>query len=403
MIRLILLLALFLPNPLLAQSQFELDYLVELQPKHDQALVTVQIGAGAELISRLRFRLKPGIHTFLSAEGEFSEAKNSIVWTPPKNGGAIVFTSKITHDRGNGAFDAMMAESWAIFRGDDLIPAVNMRAKKGANSRAKLRFKLPAGWQRTETGWPRVSKEIYVIDNPERRFDRPVGWIMAGDFGSRAEQFGATRVVVAAPKGQRLHRMDVVAFLGWVWPELKSAFGDSPEKLLIVGAEDPMWRGGLSGPNSLFLHADRPLVSENGTSALLHELVHSFTRIRGDKKDDWIAEGLAEFYAIELLYRSGGITDERYQRIRKWLAHWSQDVKKLRLARSSGKTTAAAVLLLQDLDKEIQVATKQDKTLDDVTRLLIKKRVVSLNDLHEAVMQVMGRKSVVLQSGLLGA
>ncbi|MCB1661750.1 MAG: hypothetical protein H6995_08295 [Pseudomonadales bacterium] len=399
----LLFLALLLPNVLYAQSQFDLDYLVELQPKQDQALVTVKIGVGAELISRLRFRLKPGIHTFLSAEGKFSKAKNSVVWTPPENGGAIVFSSKITHDRGNGAFDAMVAESWAIFRGDDLIPAVNMRAKKGANSSAKLQFKLPAGWQRTETGWPRVSKDVYLIDNPERRFDRPVGWMIAGDFGSRAEQFGETRVVVAAPKGQRLHRMDVVTFFGWVWSELKSAFGDSPEKLLIVGAEDPMWRGGLSGPNSLFLHADRPLVSENGTSALLHELVHSFTRIRGDKKDDWIAEGLAEFYAIELLYRSGGITDERYQRICTWLEQWSQGVKKLRLARSSGKTTAAAVLLLQDLDKEIQITTKQEKSLDDVTRMLIKKRVVSLKDLREVAREVMGRKSMVLQSGLLGA
>ena len=135
----------------------------------------------------------------------------------------------------------------------------------------------------------------------------------------------------------------------------------------------------------------------------MHELVHSFTRIRGDKKDDWIAEGLAEFYAIELLYRSGGITDERYQRICTWLEQWSQGVKKLRLARSSGKTTAAAVLLLQDLDKEIQITTKQEKSLDDVTRMLIKKRVVSLKDLREVAREVMGRKSMVLQSGLLGA
>ena len=43
-------------------------------------------------------------------------------------------------------------------------------------------------------------------------------------------------------------------------------------RLLIVSAGDPMWRGGLSGPSSMFLHSDRPLISENRTSTLLHEL-----------------------------------------------------------------------------------------------------------------------------------
>ena len=53
----------------------------------------------------------------------------------------------------------------------------------------------------------------------------------------------------------------------------------------VVGAADPMWRGGLSASNSLFLHADRPLISENGTSTLVHELTHVITRVRGADGD----------------------------------------------------------------------------------------------------------------------
>lgn len=401
MLRLLLLLTLTFPHALCAQTQFDLDYLVELQPERDQAVVTLQIGKGAELISSLRFRIKPEVHTFIKAEGNIARLKNAIVWNPPKKGGVIVFTSKITHDRGQGAYDALMTKSWAVFRGDDLVPTVRMRAKKGANARATLGFKLPTNWSRTETGWPRLPDGRYEIDNPNRLFDRPVGWMIAGDFGSRRENFGGTEIVVAAPKGQRVHRMEVLTFLGWVWPEITQAFGKKPEKILMVGAEDPMWRGGLSGPNSLFLHADRPLVSENGTSALLHELVHSITRIRGAKNDDWIAEGLAEYYSVELIYRSGGITPERYQRIREWLERWSAEVKQLRVARSSGKITAAAVLLLQDLDEEIKRVTHQDKNLDDVLRLLIQKRRVSLDDLRAAVQEVMGKRSETLQSSLL--
>ncbi len=35
--------------------------------------------------------------------------------------------------------------------------------------------------------------------------------------------------------------------------------------------------------------------------------------IRGDKESDWIVEGLAEFYSIQTLRRSGGIGQKRYE------------------------------------------------------------------------------------------
>ncbi len=104
--------------------------------------------------------------------------------------------------------------------------------------------------------------------------------------------------------------MDILTLLTFVWPEVQSVFPRDPKKLLIVGAGDPMWRGGLSGPNSLYMHADRPLVSENGTSSLVHELVHVFSRISDADRSDWISEGLAEYYAIELMRRAGGMSEE---------------------------------------------------------------------------------------------
>ncbi|HCP55752.1 MAG TPA: hypothetical protein DIU04_13580, partial [Pseudomonas sp.] len=114
-------------------------------------------------------------------------------------------------------------------------------------------------------------------------------------------------VTVAAPKDEGMHRMDVLTLLTFIWPEMQSVFPRDPAKLLIVGAGDPMWRGGLSASNSYFMHADRPLVSENGTSSLVHELVHVFSRINDADKSDWISEGLAEYYAIELMRRAGGM------------------------------------------------------------------------------------------------
>ena len=162
-----------------------------------------------------------------------------------------------------------------------------------------------------------------------------------------------------------------------------------------------MWRGGLSSPNSMFLHAERPLVSENGTSALLHELVHIVTRVRGQPKDDWIAEGIAEFYAGELLYRAGGMSEARHDKLRRWLLDWGKDVKSLRLDRSTGPVTARAAVLLQDLDREIRRRTDDRRDLDDVVRKLMRIGKVSLADLRTAALEVIGGKATTLDSPLL--
>lgn len=42
-------------------------------------------------------------------------------------------------------------------------------------------------------------------------------------------------------------------------------------------------------------------ISENATSTLFHELSHVITRISAEDRSDWIAEGLAEFYSVELV------------------------------------------------------------------------------------------------------
>ena len=162
-----------------------------------------------------------------------------------------------------------------------------------------------------------------------------------------------------------------------------------------------MWRGGLSASNSLFMHSARPLVSENGTSSLVHELVHVFSRVRDTDRSDWISEGLAEYYAIELVRRAGGMSEDRYQAVRKKLIRWSKKVDTLRTENSTGATTARAVLLLQELDREIRKATDNQRSLDDVTRGLMRMDKVSTRDFISISENVMGRSSAVLDSKLL--
>ena len=152
-----------------------------------------------------------------------------------------------------------------------------------------------------------------------------------------------------------------------------------------------MWRGGLSSPNSFYLHSSRPLISENYTSTLIHELVHVATRIRDADGADWITEGLAEFYAIELLRRAGGMTEDRYRKVREDLSNWGKDIDTLRAKHSSGARTARATIFFQDLDREIRARSDDALNLDDVTRKLMHQRNVDRAQLKRIAEDLVGR------------
>ena len=369
---------------------FALDYTIELLPKQDQARITMALGKGSERVARLSFDFDAKRYSgFKATGGQFAAAgTGKATWTPAGDGSKLTWLVRITHQRDAGDFDARMTPDWALFRGDKVIPFIKARMKKNTGSTARLRFVLPPGWTNVDTGWMR-NGDHFLIDNRERKFDRPIGWMIAGKVGTRRDQFGMTEIAVAAPKGDPLDRMDALTMINFVWPEIEGAFGKTPRKVLIVGAGDPMWRGGLSAPNSLFFHSQRPLVSENATSTLFHELSHVVTRISGEDRSDWIAEGLAEFYSVELVWRAGGMSDARRERVYDNLRDWGRTVKTLRTDRSSAETTARAVVLLHELDAEIRARTKDQKDIDDVTKILRVMRKVSTLEFIAATEKVL--------------
>ncbi|MDT4808503.1 hypothetical protein FQZ97_413660 [compost metagenome] len=384
-------------------KKVDLDYQVRFLPESDQAEVSLLLEKG-EAVRSLRFDLgDKGYYSDFKADGQWQQDADGQhgTWQPVPGKSRLSYRVRISHPRDNGRFDARMTADWALLRGDDLVPSAELDQAQGTELVSRLQFELPKGWKSVETGWPRVGKHRFRIDNPSRLLDRPTGWILAGKLGTRRTRLGETDVTVAAPLGEGLRRMDVLTLLTFVWPEVQAVFPRDPAKLLVVGAGDPMWRGGLSGPNSLFMHADRPLVSENGTSSLIHELVHVFSGIRDTDGSDWISEGLAEYYAIELLRRAGGMSEDRYQTLRKSLSQWSRKVASLRGEHSSGPVTARAVLLLQELDREIRQRSQKRYSLDDVARGLMRLDKVSTQDFVEISEDLIGGPSKVLDTPLL--
>jgi hypothetical protein len=389
------------PAAAAARPHYDVDYQVEFLPREGVAAVTITLEPHSGRASRLRLRMAPKRYVGVSGDGRVARAGDLVTWEPPAAGGALRYRYKIDHQRRGGGFDARITADWVIVRGDDLVPPASVRATRGADSRARLRFVLPKGWHVNTPHTPTLDRSAFVVVDPRRRFDRPAGWIIAGAIGTRREWIGDTRLSVSGPASHDVRRNDIIAFANLALPQMKRAFGELPPKLLVVSAGDPMWRGGLSGPRSLFLHTGRPLISENGTSSLVHELTHVVTRIRGAPGDDWIAEGLAEYYAIELPRRAGLLTAIRRDQALDWMRRFGQGVERLRARRSSGRVTARAVTLLHDLDREIAARSDGEKNLDDVVRALIPIRVVSRDDLRRVAEQLLGAPSQVLASPLL--
>ncbi len=198
-------------------------------------------------------------------------------------------------------------------------------------------------------------------------------------------------MTIAAPVGHGLRRLDILALLRWTLPELREILDEPPPRLLVVGAEDPMWRGGLSGPGSIFIHADRPFLTPDTTSPLLHELIHTVLPRRASPKDDWLVEGLAERYGLELLVRSKTVSRSRHTRALAKLAREGRDARSLTGGESNGHVTARAVTVLGALDREISEASDGARSLDDVVRLLAQEgEPLSTEGLRVAAEEVAG-------------
>ena len=376
-------------------AYYDVTYRATFQPDVAQVEVEVEL-AGEKLPSKLRLRPDPQRYRNFRSTDPLQVTEQEVVWEPQGKKARLRYEFLVNHKR-TGGYDSYRTRDWALFRGDKLVPSASVTASKRLQSRATLELVLPPEWT-AAMPYAADGKFRYHIEDPQRRFDRPAGWMLVGKIGVRSERVEKINVVIAAPEGENARRQDALAFINWNLPKLLQVFPQFPKRVLVVSAGDPMWRGGLSGPGSLFLHSDRPLVSENRTSPLLHELVHVAMGIRGDDESDWIVEGLAEFYSIQTLRDSGGIGQRRYDQAMESMRRWAARAPSLFGKTSNGATTARAVLVFQAADAEIRKLTNNAASLDDLARKLAGERgEVTLTHLQEVARQVAGKPLQTLQ------
>lgn len=352
------------------EISYDVDYEVRIVPTERSARVTIRIADPQDGLLSLRFRRDPERQVDFSGDGEVLVEDRGVLWTPPRLGGRLRYTVRIDHLRNAQSYDSRSTRHWALLRGDALVPPVRVRTDRMARGVSRLRLRLPEGWSAV-LPYRHLADGRYDLENPRRRFDRPVGWMLLGRLGVVRERVAGAHVAIGGPVGQGMRRQDQLALLRWALPSLRQ-IAPLPKRIAIVGAGDPMWRGGLSAPNSAYLHASLPLISEDGTSPLLHEMVHVWMGARAGTDGDWVVEGLAELYSLEALVRSRTISKRRYQRALDRLEREGRAVRSVvATPRASGAVTARAVGLLRDLDAEIRAATRDAHGLDDVLREIV--------------------------------
>ncbi len=349
--------------------EYTLVYRVTPSPSQASVTVALELRQSDGLLHEVRFRAPGNRFSDFSGDGEIAREGAVLSWKPPAGGGTLTWQASVPHRRNGKGYDAWLGDDWGLFRAEDIIPGAATRTAKGARSLTRLTFDLPAGWS-VVTQYPREGR-LFLVSNDKRRFKQPKGWIVMGDLGVRRDQIAGVNVTVAGPVDNGVRRLDVLALLNWTLPELARIVTDLPPYITIVSANEPMWRGGLSAPASLYIHAERPMLSENGTSTLLHEIMHIALDFETDDAHDWIVEGLAEYYSLELLRRSGTLSRPRYDRARKAQEKWARASETLCGGPSSGATTAKGVNVFFELDREIRRKTAGEKNLDDLVRSIV--------------------------------
>ena len=349
--------------------EYALLYQVTPSPSEARVTVALELRQDESLLREVRFRATASRFDDFAGDGEILRQGELLTWKPPAEGGTLTWQASVRHRRNGNGYDAWMEQDWGLFRAEDIIPSAATRTAKGARSATRLAFNLPAEWS-VVTQYAKEGTQ-FPVRNDARRFKQPKGWIVMGDLGVRRDDIAGIHVTVAGPVGYNIRRLDILALLNWTLPELARIVADLPPHITIVSAGEPMWRGGLSAPASLYIHADRPLLSENGTSTLLHEIMHIALDFETDHENDWIVEGLAEFYSLELLRRSGTLSRPRYDRADKKQEKWARASDMLCGGPSSGATTAKAVNVFLELDREIRRKTSGTKNLDDLVAAIV--------------------------------
>lgn len=380
-----------------AKETFSIDYIVTISARHPNIATIRWELSGIEEVKHLRLHFAADRLDRFQGTGTLEPIPGGLRWVPGGPYAHLTYRGHIDHGRGaQQRYDSYAGPDWIVTRARDLFPRIAINCEPGRDagvkSRARLIFRLPNGW-RSAAPLTALGANTYQLNEPGKILDRPRGWFALGNIGVDHQEIAGTMVQVARAPGASLPAQEIFRFLDTTLPALKKLLDAAPETVLLVSAPDPMWHGGISGYRSCFIHAARPLRTPDKTSPYLHELFHVLQPYKPAADADWIEEGLAEFYSLELQRRAGLVDTAAYTRALGYFERYGLWNVDLTQQQDNAATNNSAPLVMYALDQRIQHATAGKARLDDVvTRLATRGGEVDTDRFLRTVNAVSGKK-----------
>ncbi len=352
------------------RETFSVEYTVEVRADDPTTAWVRWDLAGIDEIRRIQLTTDGGRFSSFQASGRLEEREGHVIWWPSAPYGHLSYTTPLRHRRGPEAgFDSWADTDWVLTRARHLFPhsriLFSTNVEPNAEARARLIVRVPDGWDVASPLAPDGAHR-FLVESPRARFDHPRGWLMLGHFARADITIADTMVSVTTAGEVATSARDIFALLEDGLPELTQLLAQQPVRLLIALGPDPMWRGGLSGSSSFYMHGDRPIRTPDRTSPYLHELFHVINPTRPGPDAAWVTEGLAEFYSVEIQRRIGTLDREGFHRaLRSFARHglWNRDFTR---TTEFALRNNSAPLVMWALDREIRDSTDEAHNLDDV-------------------------------------
>ena len=131
--------------PARAAAYYDTTYRATFKPDAETLEVELDL-AGNKLPSKVTLRADPERYKNFRSTDPLVIGKDEVTWQPQGKKSRLRYEFVVNHQRSANRYDAYKTDTWALFRGDKLVPSARVTAAKNLESRATLEFVLPAGW-----------------------------------------------------------------------------------------------------------------------------------------------------------------------------------------------------------------------------------------------------------------
>ncbi len=356
------------------RETFSVTYTVEIDPAEPARARVRWDLAGIDEVERIRLRFDPTRFDGFVGSGVIEHRRGEIIWSPSGPYAELRYVAHVDHRRAvDKGYDSYAGDGWILARTTAFFPRCAALFRRDVEphpeARARLVLRLPTGWD-SVTVFPSDGPNRYIVETPHSHFDHPRGWMLLGHLKRVDTNIGETALTIARAPGVT-HKVDgALALISKALPVVRALFDRPLPRLVVVLGPDPMWRGGLSGEESFYMHGERPLRSRDQTSPYLHELFHVAAPFRPAADAHWVTEGLAEYYSIDIPRRLGLLSAERYRRALELFARhgvWGEDFTR---STTPALRNNSAPLVMYALDRRIREVTGDQRGLDAVVTTL---------------------------------